>query len=121
MARGKAEVTLGERKFTIKEQFLDDLEAHSEQDISRLKKALLVCHSPLDTTVSLNEAEKIYRAARHPKSFVSLDTADHLLSRKEDSSYVAEVIAAWAGRYVDLKPAEDARRSAKPGEVVVEE
>ena len=118
---GKSEVTLGGRKFTITEQFLDDLEAHSEQDISHLNKALLVCHSPRDTTVSINEAEKIYRAARHPKSFVSLDTADHLLSSREDSSYVAGVIAAWAGRYVDLKPAENTRRDAGRGEVIVEE
>lgn len=118
---GKAEVILGPRKFTIKKQFLDDLGAYTDLDLSRLKKALLVCHSPLDTTVDISEAEKIYRAAKHPKSFVSLDTADHLLSQKEDSSYVADVIAGWAGRYVSLKPEEIHKRSASAGQVVIEE
>lgn len=118
---GEAEVTLGLRKFTIKKQFLDDLEAYSDQDISRLNKALLVCHSPLDTTVDISEAEKIYRAARHPKSFVSLDKADHLLTKKEDSSYVADVIAAWAGRYLGLTPSEANKKETGPGQVVVSE
>jgi uncharacterized OsmC-like protein/alpha-beta hydrolase superfamily lysophospholipase len=118
---GKAEVTLGLRKFTIKKQFLDDLDAYSDQDLSRMKKALLVCHSPLDTTVDISEAEKIYRAAKHPKSFVSLDTADHLLTKKEDSSYVADVIAGWAGRYVSLIPEEVHKRNANAGQVVVAE
>tara|TARA_R110002074_G_scaffold373069_3_gene548886 strand:- start:38628 stop:39842 length:1215 start_codon:yes stop_codon:yes gene_type:complete len=118
---GAAEVTLGLRKFTIKKQFLDDLEAYSEQDISHLNKALLVCHSPLDTTVDISEAEKIYRAAKHPKSFVSLDKADHLLTKREDSSYVAEVIAGWVGRYLSLTPAEDHKRDTSPGQVVVTE
>jgi uncharacterized OsmC-like protein/esterase/lipase len=118
---GKAEVTLGPRKFTIKKQFLDDLEAYSEQDLASMRKALLVCHSPLDTTVDISEAEKIYRAAKHPKSFVSLDTADHLLTKKEDSSYVAEVIAGWAGRYVNLTPAKDHKSHASAGQVVVAE
>lgn len=118
---GKAEVTLGLRKFTIKKQFLDDLEAYSDHDIARMKKALLICHSPLDATVDISEAEKIYRAARHPKSFVSLDTADHLLTQKQDSSYVADVIAGWAGRYVSLTPAEVHKHNASAGQVVVAE
>lgn len=118
---GKAEVKLGPRKFTIKKQFLDDLEAYTDRDLALMKKALLVCHSPVDLTVDISEAEKIYRAAKHPKSFVSLDTADHLLSKKEDSTYVAEVIAGWAGRYVSLKPEEASKRGANAGEVVVAE
>lgn len=118
---GKAEVTLGSRKFTIRKQFLDDLEAYSDQNLSRMKKALLVCHSPLDATVDISEAEKIYRAAKHPKSFVSLDTADHLLTKKEDSSYVADVIAGWAGRYVSLTPEDTHKSSASAGQVVVAE
>jgi putative redox protein len=84
-------------------------------------KALLVMHSPLDTTVDIAEAEKIYSAARHPKSFVSLDSADHLLSDKRDARYAAEVIAAWAGRYL---PAPASRAVGEPlaqGHVRVEE
>lgn len=118
---GKAEVTLGRRKFTIKKQFLDDLDAYSAHDLARMKKALLVCHSPVDMTVDISEAEKIYRAAKHPKSFVSLDTADHLLTKKEDSTYVAEVIAGWAGRYLNLAPEKVHKSNASVGQVVVAE
>ena len=99
--QGQAEVSLGGRLFTIKKQFLDDLSNHDqENNISQLKKALLVFHSPIDQTVSINEAEKIYRYAKHPKSFISLDNADHLLTRAPDSEYVANTIAAWASRYI---------------------
>ena len=98
---GVAEVQLAGRPFTIKKQFLDDLaEQYQSEKIATLKKALLVFHSPVDTTVSINEAEKIYRYAKHPKSFVSLDNADHLLSKAQDAEYVANTIAAWATRYV---------------------
>jgi putative redox protein len=99
---GVAEVQLAGRPFTIKKQFLDDLADHYQAEkIAKLKKALLVFHSPVDETVSINEAEKIYRGAKHPKSFVSLDNADHLLTKAEDAEYVASTIAAWASRYVD--------------------
>ncbi|OUS23986.1 osmotically inducible protein OsmC [Gammaproteobacteria bacterium 45_16_T64] len=102
---GQAEVSLAGRPFTIKKQFLDDLAHHDqEQSISSLKKALLVFHSPIDQTVSINEAEKIYRNAKHPKSFISLDDADHLLSKAADSEYVATTIAAWASRYITSPP-----------------
>ena len=110
---GEAAVELGGRHFVIRKQFLDDLDKQPAGDLGKLRKALLVMHSPLDATVSIEEAEKIYMAARHPKSFISLDDADHLLSRKQDSEYVAATIAAWATRY--LPPVDDS-----PGESIAE-
>jgi len=99
---GVAEVQLAGRPFTIKKQFLDDLsDQYQAEKIATLKKALLVFHSPVDETVSIHEAEKIYRNAKHPKSFVSLDDADHLLSKARDAEYVGASIAAWATRYID--------------------
>jgi len=100
---GKAKVNLGGIDFTIKKQFLDDLEDKSLLKIvSNLKKALLILHSPQDNIVGINNAEEIYIAAHHPKSFVSLDGVDHLLSNKEDSKYVGQVIAGWASRYLKI-------------------
>lgn len=100
---GNATVTLSGRPFTIKRQFLDDLENRSLPDVvSGFNKALLVMHSPQDTTVGIKNAEEIYKAARHPKSFVSIDGADHLLMNKQDSVYVGDIIAGWSKRYVDL-------------------
>ncbi len=111
---GKAKVNLGGIDFTIKKQFLDDLENKSLIDvISNLKKALLILHSPQDTTVGIMNAEEIYKAAQHPKSFVSLDGADHLLSKKEDSQYIGQVIAGWASRYVEIPPAEKIKSKSK--------
>ncbi len=105
--RGKATVDLSGRPFTIKKHFLDDLEDQPiRKTIKTLGKALLILHSPQDRTVSVDNAEKIYLAAHHPKSFVSLDGADHLLSRKEDSEYVGKVIAGWASRYVSIPKTE---------------
>ncbi|WP_378184122.1 alpha/beta fold hydrolase [Aquimarina sp. SS2-1] len=102
-ANGKAVVNLSGRDFTIKKQFLDDLEKKSLPTVAKnLGKALLVLHSPQDTTVGIRNAEEIYHAAKHPKSFVTLDGADHLLMRKEDSIYVGKVIAGWSSRYVDI-------------------
>ena len=98
---GVAEVTLAGRKFTIKKQFLEDITSQNlDQRIATLKKALLIFHAPLDNTVSIDEASRIYGKAKHPKSFISLDTADHFLSQKQDSEYVAASIAAWAPRYL---------------------
>tara|TARA_R110001599_G_scaffold353688_1_gene595364 strand:- start:46685 stop:47896 length:1212 start_codon:yes stop_codon:yes gene_type:complete len=97
---GEAQVNLGGRKFSIRKQFLEDLEQHDYADLGKLRKALLIMHAPLDETVSIAEAEKIYVGARHPKSFISLDDADHLLSRKADAEYVARNIAAWVDRYL---------------------
>jgi uncharacterized OsmC-like protein/alpha/beta superfamily hydrolase len=119
-ANGEAEVNLAGRKFKIQKQFLDDINSYDTGHISKLKKALLVMHSPVDTIVKITEAEKIYQAALHPKSFVSLDNADHLLSDKNDSEYAAEVIAAWASRYVS-SDADTYQSKVAQGHVVVEE
>ena len=120
-ATGEAEVTLVGRKFRIRKQFLDDLAANGNGErIGHLRKALLVFHSPRDTTVDIENAARIYAAARHPKSFVSLDTADHLLTGKADAAYVAAVLAAWAGRYVNATAAAPAPTPAT-GEVTVME
>ncbi|MCL6268773.1 alpha/beta fold hydrolase [Sansalvadorimonas sp. 2012CJ34-2] len=97
--KGEAQVDLAGRKFVIKKQFLEDIE-NQQRDIRNMKKALLVMHSPIDTTVEISEAEKIYKEARHPKSFICLDSADHLLTRKEDAEYAASLIASWAERYI---------------------
>lgn len=115
-------VNLGGREFNIKKQFIDDLERYtSTEHIGALRKALLVFHSPIDNIVSINEASRIYSAARHPKSFVSLDKADHLLSRTEDSEYVAAVISAWASKFVpEQEPASETREVAV-GEVRIDE
>lgn len=121
---GEAEVVLGGRPFRITKQFLDDIEGHKlEREIGRLGKALLVFHAPRDEVVGIDNAGRIFQAAKHPKSFVSLDDADHLLSRKEDAAYVAQVIAAWAGRYLDAaEPAAVAApMPAAPDAVVVAE
>ncbi|MCE2611791.1 bifunctional alpha/beta hydrolase/OsmC family protein [Flavobacteriaceae bacterium D16] len=105
-AEGKASVTIGGRPFTIKKHFLDDLEAHTLPKVAKkLNKALLILHSPQDSTVTVKNAEEIYHAARHPKSFVSLDGADHLLTNSRDSHYTGRVIAEWASRYVRLPEA----------------
>lgn len=118
-ARGEAEVQLAGRSFRIRRQFLEDLARHnSVERIGRLRKALLVFHSPRDTTVDIDNAARIFAAAKHPKSFVSLDTADHLLTARSDAAYVAAVLAAWAGRYV---AATDAPSASATGEVVVSE
>lgn len=103
---GKAEVKLAGRSFTIKREFLRDIEEQPMRHrIARLRRALLVMHAPRDETVGVENAAIIFDAARHPKSFVSLDDADHLLSREEDAGFAASVIAAWAERYL---PAADA-------------
>lgn len=122
--KGEAEVTLAGRNFTIQKQFLDDINSYGNQHISKLKKALLVMHSPVDSIVNISEAEKIYQAALHPKSFVSLDNADHLLSQKNDSEYAADVIAAWASRYInnDTNTQTNSDKKTLPkGHVLVEE
>ncbi|WP_432410374.1 bifunctional alpha/beta hydrolase/OsmC family protein [Rasiella sp. SM2506] len=100
---GKAQVNLSGRPFTIRKHFLDDLKKQPIKEVvGSMRKALLILHSPQDATVSVNNAEEIYMAAHHPKSFVSLDGADHLLSRKEDSEYAGNVIAGWASRYMEI-------------------
>jgi len=98
---GEAAVDIGGRPFRIRREFLDDLERHDPAaTIGALRKALLVMHSPHDATVGIDNAAKIFTAAKHPKSFVSLDDADHLLTRAADAAYAADLIAAWAPRYL---------------------
>lgn len=100
--RDDVEVQLAGRPFRIKQQLLDDLGAQSVLSrVERLGKALLVMHSPVDDTVDVDHARRIYQAAKHPKSFVSLDGADHLLMRRSDADWTAEVLATWAARYLD--------------------
>ena len=129
---GQSTVSLAGRPFTIKRQFLDDVaEQNQASRIARLGKALLVFHSPQDATVAIEQAQKIYEAARHPKSFISLDGADHLLSRAEDAEYVASCIVAWASRYLDPAvqssspetkvPAIPVKPDLAPGHVLVTE
>ncbi|GGY39781.1 bifunctional alpha/beta hydrolase/OsmC family protein [Parvularcula lutaonensis] len=99
--KGEAEVSLADRPFRIRKQFLDDLEAHDiEACAAELKRPFLILHAPTDDVVGIDNATRLFVAAKHPKSFISLDTADHLLSKKEDAAYAANVIAAWAERYI---------------------
>lgn len=103
---GEAEVSLGGRPFVIKRQFVDDLASHDlARLVAQMKKALLVLHAPMDQTVGIENAGRIFDAAKHPKSFVSLDDADHLLRDPDDATYAASVIAAWAKRYMPTGPA----------------
>lgn len=118
-SRGEAEVRLGGRPFRIRRQLLADLEAQDlPHGLDRLGKALLILHAPADEVVPVDEARRLFQAARHPKSFVSLDGADHLLSRAEDAEWAARVIAAWAARYLPDATAPALLRS-EPGLVVV--
>ena len=104
-AEGAAEVCLGGRPFRIGRQFVEDIaESALQPAIAGLHAALLVLHAPRDETVSIDNAARIFMAAKHPKSFVTLDDADHLISRAQDAEYAADVIAAWVGRYVSLSP-----------------
>ncbi len=120
---GKVEVQLAGRPFHITSEFLDDIAEHSLMArVAKLHKALLIMHSPTDDTVGIDNATQIFVAAKHPKSFVSLAGADHLLSGKRDAAYVADVIAAWAERYVDLAlPEQPAAPVDAPRKVVVRE
>lgn len=100
-ATGEAQVELAGRQFTIRRSFIEDAEGHRLADrIGSLGRALLVMHAPLDAVVGIDHAARIFQAAKHPKSFISLDGADHLLSDGAAAAYAAEVIAAWASRYV---------------------
>jgi uncharacterized OsmC-like protein/pimeloyl-ACP methyl ester carboxylesterase len=119
---GKVEVQLAGRPFHIKREFLDDIAEHGLMaDVAKLHKALLIMHSPTDDTVGIDNATNIFLAAKHPKSFVSLSGADHLLSARRDSAYVADVIAAWAERYVEPVAAVSAAAAEGPRNVVVRE
>lgn len=99
--KGRIEVKLAGRSFTITKQFLNDITSQRlEKDLKDLGKALMIFHSPRDQIVGIRHARELFEAAKHPKSFVSLDEADHLLSRTEDSEFVSNILAAWAVRYI---------------------
>jgi uncharacterized OsmC-like protein/fermentation-respiration switch protein FrsA (DUF1100 family) len=120
--QGKVEVQLAGRPFYITREFLDDIAEHNLMaHVATLHKALLVMHSPTDDTVGIDNATAIFVAAKHPKSFVSLSGADHLLSGRRDAAYVADVIAAWAERYVDPVAAQPAADPGATRNVVVRE
>ena len=120
---GEVEVSLAGRPFQIRREFLDDIaEQHLLADVAKLHKALLVMHAPTDDTVGIDNATRIFVAAKHPKSFVSLAGADHLLTNRHDSAYVADIIAAWATRYLDpVAPEQTADPGNAPRSVVVRE
>jgi putative redox protein len=124
---GEAVARIGDRTFAVRRQLLDDLDRYNDAShLADLGRALLVFHSPVDTVVGIDEAAKIYQAARHPKSFISLDDADHLLSRRDDAEYVAETLVAWASRYLGLgRHAFEASRGSAPevahGDVLITE
>jgi len=120
---GEVEVSLAGRPFHIKREFLDDVAEHNLMaQVTKLHKALLIMHAPTDDTVGIDNATKIFVAAKHPKSFVSLAGADHLLTQRRDASYVADVIAAWAERYLDTAAAKPlADLGELPRNVVVQE
>ncbi len=122
-AEGEAEVSIGGRPFRVQKQFLDDIREQALDDrIAKLGKALLVLHSPYDQIVGIESAGAIFAAAKHPKSFISLDTADHLMSRREDAIYAATALAGWASRYLPAQESTGAATvSAGDGEVVVGE
>jgi uncharacterized OsmC-like protein/pimeloyl-ACP methyl ester carboxylesterase len=120
---GKVEVQLAGRPFHISSEFLDDIAEHGLMaHVAKLHKALLVMHAPTDDTVGIDNATHIFVAAKHPKSFISLAGADHLLSERRDAAYVADVIAAWATRYLDpVAPEQVAVSGEAPRNVVVRE
>jgi uncharacterized OsmC-like protein/alpha-beta hydrolase superfamily lysophospholipase len=120
---GKVEVQLAGRPFHISSEFIDDIAGHGLMaHVAKLHKALLVMHAPTDDTVGIDNATHIFVAAKHPKSFISLAGADHLLSERRDAAYVADVIAAWATRYLDpVAPEQVAVSGEAPRNVVVRE
>jgi uncharacterized OsmC-like protein/alpha-beta hydrolase superfamily lysophospholipase len=120
--RGEVEVALAGRPFRVRREFLDDIAEQRLLDrVGSLRKALLILHAPTDQTVGIDNASRIFLAAKHPKSFVSLADADHLLSRRSDAIYVANVIAAWAERYLDAAPKPESTADAEPRTVRVTE
>ncbi len=120
--KGEVEVRLAGLPFRIRRALLDDIgERKLAADIANLRKALLVFHSPTDDTVGIDNASRIFTTAKHPKSFISLSGADHLLSRPGDAAYVADVVAAWAERYLDMGAVANPAAATTDGTVVVRE
>jgi len=124
-AQGQAKVNIGGRPVNIGSGMLEDLEQWPlNKTLEGLDKPLLIFHSPVDQLVNVEEAAKIYQAAKHPKSFISLENADHLLTKEADADYVALTLTAWASRYLDLSSPQLQSRdrpSVTPGEVLVTE
>jgi uncharacterized OsmC-like protein/esterase/lipase len=121
---GEAVVQLGTREFSIRQQFLQDIDQYSStEQIRELDAALLVLHSPIDNVVSIDEAARIYQSAIHPKSFISLDRADHLLSKASDAEYAATMIASWASRYLAFELQEEVEQQPDlvDGEILITE
>lgn len=118
---GAGQINVGGASFTITQQFLDDVNGHNlDKAIRTLDRALLILHSPYDETVGVENAEQIFITAKHPKSFVSLDDADHLMHGADDATYVAGVIAAWSGRYIEAVEDENVDHlPGKAGDVIV--
>jgi len=124
LEKGELEVSLAGRPFRIKRAFLDDIAEHRlMESVAKLHKPLLIFHSPTDDTVGIDNATRLFVAAKHPKSFISLTGADHLLTQRRDAVYVADMIAAWAMRFLDAVPAADTAAAESPpaGAVVVSE
>ncbi len=114
-ANGEAEVSLGGRSFRVGQAFLDETLGHDQgQRIAELRRPLLVLHAPLDQIVPVDNARRIFEAAKHPKSYISLDDADHLLTKPGDARYAATVIAAWAARYLDEADEPEAVPASQP-------
>ncbi len=119
---GERKVTLAGREFVIRQQFLEDIaEQQLREKVAGMRKALLIMHSPVDTVVSIDHAAELYQFARHPKSFVSLDQADHMLSRAADAEYVANLVSAWASRYIPASEVDAPRDDDRPRTVFVSE
>ena len=113
---GEVDAQLAGRTFRVRRQLLEDLSSQNLTDaIGSLRRALLVLHSPVDETVDVDNARQIFEAARHPRSFVSLDGADHLLTHRGDSAYVAELLSVWAGRYLPEQTTEPTKAQPEPG------
>ena len=116
---GEAEIAIEGRPFRIKKQFLDDLsESQLEEAVHNLRKALLIFHSPLDNTVGIDNASRLFQYARHPKSFISLDQADHLLLNAADARYVGAMIASWVRKYLDLSQPQKSDSDAADNRIV---
>lgn len=122
LSEGEATVSLAGRPFQVKKQFLDDISDHNlEQHVSQLRRPLLIFHAPLDETVSINEAATLYGYAKHPKSFVSLDDADHLITHPRDADYIADTLVAWVKRYLETEDDAQAAPEVNKGHVMVAE
>lgn len=118
---GEAEVSLAGRLFTIRRQFLDDVRGQAlPEAVRRMRKALLVLHSPTDEVVGIDNARQIYEAAMHPKGFVALDGANHLLTGRGDAAFAADIISAWVARYLGTGPAAEDEAESETGVLVAE-